>query len=351
MATAKFDVSALTLNPDEVDNVQNVVVEKAFVTGRLTDNYDIQTGIQHNQRIVFAAKMAIGGKALTSCTPAELASIVFTEKTWTPKLIAGRFTHCANDENALFKILKQASSVYPDWFDRDNSPELQLVGALILMSMEESIPAKAWFSDTAADDYAGGGKFTNGTDLGIWNQFDGLFKQIFADASIPRHTITKNAQANYAAQELAADEGITFLSKVFLAADTRLRGHSEAKYYVSGDIYDNFMTTVENKEFAGGIVRTLLDGRPGLSYHNIPIYKELIFDEVIRTFQDNGTKYNIPHRMVLTIAPNIPFGTLSTSDLDSLRSIFDAPNNKNIIDFGYFLDAKFGETHMASVAY
>ena len=347
MATAKFDVSALTLNPDEVDNVQNVVVEKAFVSGRLSDNYDIQTGISHNQRIVFAAKMGIGGKALSSCTPAELASIVFTEKTWTPALTAGRFTHCANDENSLFKILKQASSVYPDWFDRDSSPELQLVGALILMSMEESVPAKAWFSDTAAAIPV----FTAGTDLGIWNQFDGLWKQIFADAGIFRHTITKNAAATYVLQELAADEGITFLEKVFLGADSRLRGNPEAKFYCTGDIYDNFMTTVENKEFAGGIVRTLIDGRPGLSYHNIPIYKELIFDEVIRTHQDNGTKYNVPHRMVLTVPSNIPFGTLSTSDLDSLRSIFDEPNNLNIIDFGYFLDAKFGETYMASVAY
>ena len=168
---------------------------------------------------------------------------------------------------------------------------------------------------------------------------------------IPKFTITKNAGATYALQALAADEGRTILKAVYNGADSRLRGNSEAKFYVTGDLYDNFMETVETVEGAGGIVKTLIDGRPGLSYHNIPIYKELIFDEVIKTYQDDGTVWNLPHRVVLTTPGNIPFGTLSEKDLKTLRSFYVEKDNQNIIDFGYFLDAKFGETYMASVAY
>ena len=129
---AKFDVSGLTLNPDEAESLGEVIVEKAFMSGRILENYDVQTGISHDEQIVFLAKMGISGKALTACTPAEIGNLIYTEKTWTPKLVAGRFTHCQNDENQLFKILKQASSVYPDWFDRTQSPELQIVVALSL---------------------------------------------------------------------------------------------------------------------------------------------------------------------------------------------------------------------------
>ena len=351
MATAKFNVTGLTLNAQEAENVSQVIVEKAFKTGRLTDNYDIQTGISHDQRIVFLAKMGISGKALTACTPAEIASIVFTQKTWTPKLVAGRFTHCQNDENQLFKILKQASNVYPDWFDRTQSRELQLVTALILMSMEESIPAKAWFSDTAADLHSGAGVFSTGTDLALWNQFNGLWKQIFADSDVPVFTITENANATYVLQALPDNEGLNILKEVWLGADTRLRSHTDAKFYVTGEIYDNFYATVEDKEFGGGIVKTLLDGRQILSYRGIPVYKELIFDDVIERDQDDGTVFNIPHRCVLTIPQNIPFGTLSTSDLESLRSFYVEKDNASIIDFGYFLDAKFGETYLLSAAY
>lgn len=348
---AKFDVSGLTLNPEEVTEAGSVIVEKAFISGRLSDNYDVQTGISHDQQIVFLAKMGISGKALTSCTPAEIGGLTFTQKTWTPKLIAGRFTNCANDENRLFKILKKAKNVYPDYFDRDGSPELQLVSALILMSMDESIPAKAWFSDTAADEFSGAGVFTNGTDLDLFNQFDGLWKQILADGAIPRYTIAKNAGANYAAQALAADEGLAILKAVYSGADSRLKGHPDAKFYVTGEVYESFMDTVESKEYNGGIVKTLIDGRTTLSYKGITVYKELSLDEVIRSFQDNGTKWNTPHRVVLTTPENMPIGTLSDGDLSSLRSIFDEPQNTNIIDFGYFLDAKLGESYMASVAY
>lgn len=347
---AKFNVAALTLSPSEVENVAQVIVEQGFINGRLSENYDIQTGIGHDQQIVFLAKMGISGKALTNCTPAEIGNLTFTEKTWTPKLIAGRFTHCANDENQLFKILKQATNVYPDFFDRTQSQELQLVIALILMSIEESVPAKAWFSDSTAAVFPGG-NFTIGTDLGLFNQFEGLWKQIFADATIPRYTIAKNAGVTYALQGLATDEADTILQAVFDNADSRLKGNPNAKFYVTSEIYWNMMRTVKTKEYNGGVVLTLLDGRQSLSYYGIPIYNELVFDHVIQTYQDDGTVWHLPHRVALSVDTNMPFGTLSESDLENLRSVYDEPNNQNILDFGYFLDAKFGESYLASVAY
>lgn len=350
MAT-KFDVTGLVLNPDEVTNVSEIIVEKGFLSGKLSDNYDVHTGISHDQSIVFLASLGITGKALTSCTPAEIGGLVFTEKVWTPKLIAGRFSFCITDENQLIKWLKQAQKVYNDYFDRSNSTDLQMVAAAILMSMEESIPAKAWFSDTTADDYAGGGVFTNGTDLGLFNQFDGLFKQIFADAGIPVHAITQNAGASYVAQALPTDGGLAILTGVHDNADSRLTSDPQAKFYVTGDLYKNFLYTLANKEYNGGITKTIEDGRTQLQFLGIPIYEELMFDRIIKTYQDNGTKWNLPHRVVLTTQDNIPIGTLSTTDLDSLRTIFDEPNNVTLIDFGYFLDAKHGENYRTSVAY
>jgi len=348
---AKLNVSGLTLNPDEVTEVSKIIVETQFVDGELSANYDIQTGISHDQAIVFLASMGVSGKALTNCTPAEIGGLVFTQKVWTPKLVAGRFTFCEADENQLIKWLKQARNVYNDYFDRTGSTELQMVAAAIISSMKVSIPAKVWFSSTTANDIAGGGVFANGTDLGLFNQFDGLFKQIFADASVPRYTISKNSGGSYAAQKLAADEGDTILENVYDDADSRLTGSPDAKFYATGDVIKNFRKTIKTKQYNGGLTEVLENGKVNLSYYGIPIFEEKTFDHVIKTYQDNGTTLNLPHRVVLTTQANIPIGTLSTDDLNNLRSIFDEPNNTNIIDFGYFLDAKFGESYMASVAY
>jgi len=348
---ANLDVALLSLNAEEAKSVSEIIVETQFINGELNQNYDIQTGISHDQAVVFLSSMGITGKAMTSCTPEEIGGLVFTEKVWRPKLIAGRKKHCAADENQLIKWLKQARNVYNDFFDRNGSPELQMIASSIIASMKLSILAKVWFNDTAAADVSGGGVFSNGTDLGLFNQFDGLFKQIFADASIPKYVISENSAANYASQKLASNRGDEILENVFDNADSRLTSHPDAKFYVTGEILKNFRKTVKKIEYKGGLTETLLNGRSQLTYFDIPIFEEKIFDYVIKNHQDDGTKHNLPHRVVLTTQGNIPIGTLSTSDLENLRSIFDEPNNTNILDFGYFLDALFGESYMASVAY
>jgi len=54
---AKFDVSALTLNPTETQEVSQIITEIAFIDGSLTDNYDVRTGISHDMAITFLANM------------------------------------------------------------------------------------------------------------------------------------------------------------------------------------------------------------------------------------------------------------------------------------------------------
>ena len=56
MAT-KIDVSALTLNAEEASQVSEVIVEKVFAQGELSDVHDVQTGIQHQKQIVFAGNL------------------------------------------------------------------------------------------------------------------------------------------------------------------------------------------------------------------------------------------------------------------------------------------------------
>ena len=101
MAT-KFDITGLTLNPQEATEVSEAVVEQVFVQNDLNQINDIQTGIQMKEQIVFVGQLGIGGEALTGCTPAEQDALEFTQKYWDPALIAGRFTNCQNDLNKLF---------------------------------------------------------------------------------------------------------------------------------------------------------------------------------------------------------------------------------------------------------
>ena len=91
MAT-KIDVSALTLNTEEAQQISEAVIEKVFVQGKLNQIHDVQTGISMQKQIVFVDNLDVGGEALTGCTPAEQAGLTMTEKVWTPALVAGRFS-------------------------------------------------------------------------------------------------------------------------------------------------------------------------------------------------------------------------------------------------------------------
>lgn len=348
---SKIDVSGLTLNTEEAQEISQAVVEKVFVQGELSQVHDVQTGIMYQQQIVFVDSLGVGGEALSGCTPVEQGGLTMTEKVWTPALVAGRFSHCANDLNILLKIFAKAKSVEPEYFDRIGSQEMGLLMAKIVDSLKVSISAKVWLSDTAAAIQPAGNFTIIGFNAGLWDQFDGLWKQIFADGAIPRYTITENAGATYVLQELAAGESLNIFQGIYEGADPRLLGDASAQILVTRSIWDNYLALTETKEFAGGITARLDNGQVTMNYRGIKIVLMNEWDRTIRLYQDDLTVHFRPHRAVFTTPSNIPVGTLSESDLNNLESFYDKKDKTNYVDYGYFLDAKFGESYMASVAY
>ena len=350
MAT-KIDVSALSLNTEEAMQVGEAVIEGVFVQGELSTVHNVETGIQHDKQIVFVDNLDVSGEAYTNCTPVEQSGLTLTEKVWTPKLIGGRYTHCANDLAQLLKLFRKASKANPDYFDNIDSEAMGLLMAKITEAMKVSVSAKAWLGDTGAAIQPGGNFTIIGFNAGLWSQFDGLFEQIFADANIPRYTIAENGNATYVLQELAADKGRTIFQSMYEDADSRLLGDPDAQYLVTRSIWDNYLTTIEGLQGNGGIITRLEDGTVTMNYRGIPIIRMDEWDRTIRKYQDDLTVHYRPHRAVLTTPSNIPIGTLSVDDLDSLESWYEKKDKTNIVDFSYFLDAKFGESYMASVAY
>lgn len=348
---SKIDVSALTLNPKEAQEISEAVVEKVFVQGELNQVHDVQTGVSMNEQIVFVDNLEVGGEALSGCTPAEQDGLTMTQKYWTPALIAGRFSHCANDLNKLLKIFRRAQRVEPDYYDRIGSQEMGLLMAKITDSLKVSVSAKAWLSDTTAAIQPGGNFTIAGFNGGLWNQFDGLWKQIFADAAVPRYTISENAGATYVLQELAAGESLNILQGMYESADSRLLGDPDAQFLVTRSIWDNYLALTETKEFNGGITTRLDNGQITMDYRGIKIVLMNEWDRTIRKYQDDLTVHFRPHRAVLTTPMNIPIATLSESDLQNLESFYDRKDKTNYVDYGYFLDAKFLESYMAVAAY
>lgn len=351
---ALVNADNLTLNPREAETMSEVIFSRVYNESDLAEYHDIETGIDVSKQIAFAGRLGLLGKKTVGCTPNEAGGFELTQKYWQPVMEDFRLTHCQSDMPALLKLFKKSKRVNPDFFDAVGSEEFGVIISAVESALIENIHRKVWFNDTAAETITNGGVFKNGTDLGYFNSFDGLFKQLFAEVPTTASNyvaISANAGANYAAQALAEDAALEIFEKMVTAADERLVASDDAFILTSRSMADNYRATLRNRNLGSGFLEVVEEGRPKLYFDGIEIKVRYDWDRYIKTYQDNGTKWNLPHRAVFTTKSNIPVGTLSEEDLAKLDVFYDRTQKLNIMDAAYTLDAKHLEKYMTVVAY
>ena len=356
-----FDVSNLTLNTEEAQQVSQAVFEYVLETSDLAQYHDIHTGIQWDTQIPFIGTLGLVGKQILKCKPdANGNKIPLSEKKWEPKLIGDRFEHCSVDSDSLFKLFKKVKAINPDFYNRIDSEELGVVLMRIAEAMKDMLQRIVWFGDKNAETIAQGGYITNGTDLGFFNMIDGLWKQIFA-VDIPTTSkyyvkIDANDEATYALQDnLQDDFAFNLFRQMWKKADPRLKqlvskGGVKINIHCTSKIAENWQDYKEDKSLVFTLDKVENGGLKDL-FRNIVVVPRYDWDSIIENYQDNGTTLNLPHRALLTTAGNIPIGTTNTTDLEKVDSFYDKYNEVNVMDFRLKLDAKFLEDYLGVAAY
>lgn len=353
---SKIDISALTLNPEEALAVSELVLERGFINGVLSDNHEILTGVQWQKQIQFVSQLPNSLRAHTACTPTEGDDIVLTQKFWDPQKFGTRLTHCADDLDLLYKTFGKASRFNPDFYDIISSPAGQLLMARTELMLETSLPVIAWFQDTNADVFPNpGGTFTPGTDLTLYNLIDGLWPQIRAEVGPGNDNyveITQNTGL-YATQFLTPQEAFDYLTAMVNQSDERLIGDPDRKLYLSRSFADPYRDYLRDNTIGNGFIDITEDGKLDLRFDGIPIEIMYVWDRTIRADQNDTItgSYFQPIRGLLTTPDNIPAATLSTSDLDEVDAFYDRTLKQSIFDIVFNLDVKFLEDYRAVAAY
>jgi hypothetical protein len=353
MASA-IDISALTLNPEEAQAVNEAVFEQVYVKGNLDLYHYIQTGVQMQQQIPIFGLMPMLGKLSTGCTPNSTTGLVASEKQWNPKLIDFRLPHCQSDISQLFKLWKRSRQALGTWEDVDNEM-LAFIADRAIDAHKEAILRISSFGDTAALNVAGGGVITDGVAVAFFTMLDGLWKQIFtgvAATTVYRHEITENGGASYAAQLALGDTAaLDAFRAMYENIDPRAFDAGNLKFQVTRTLWNNWQALLEDKSLANAVFMKVEDGVTKQSYRGVEILPRYDWDRQIMANMDNGTTYNLPHRAILAPVENIPIGTSDEESMAQIDSFYDKVTKQWYFDGASNFDVKLLEEHNIAVAY
>jgi hypothetical protein len=93
----------------------------------------------------------------------------------------------------------------------------------------------------------------------------------------------------------------------------------------------------------------MTDGMEFTTWDGIPTYSVPLWDEWIRTYENNGTKWNNPHRAVYFSKSNFLIGTACNGLFDRVNSFYDQRSRINRIEAVDAFDAKIIDDRLVQV--
>lgn len=353
--------ATITWNGKEVMSLSEAIYTSTFVNPVITDFHTIIPGIVAKQQIAFLGLLGLVGRSGGGCSPtSDTPTAPMTEKFWEPAPITMRIEECYTTYNASFFVWAQNKGVKRA--DLTNTDVFNFIEERAMTGLEEAKLRHAWFGDVDAAHYSDSpaGIITNSTDLTFFNAIDGFWKQIYgivaSDPIRKAATITKNAAATYALQKFDATDVtnrvvMSYFRSCLNDADERLSDREDKVFIVTKSVYDQYKSELGSYTAIEASYQLNIDGVKELMFDGVPIRKFSFQDRTIRAYQNNGTKYYQPHRIVLTTKINLQIGVESEEALNQLEIFYFQKDKTNIMDAEWLMDAKVIEDYMISVAY
>jgi len=350
---ALLDPADLTFNGEEARSMSDAVIETIFENPAVTDLMTVYDNIITTKQIPFLGQLSKITKADAGCGLGQTAkNIPMSEKFWEPAAVKIWLTMCGSEVEGSFWVFVQNTGV-----DRDNVTGTDIARFVVdrmSSAAQEDLLRIIWFNDTAAANVSGSGTIKNGVSLADYNIIDGLWKQIFAivaTTAARKTAIAKNAQSAYATQlALGASDAIDTFRAMIAAADSRLNGAPNKFFIATRTLVENYATYLESQGNSSSFER-IENGYVMLRYRGIPVYGFDFWDRTIQADIQNGTKYDLPHRAILTVKENLAVGYDASNAVADFRVWYSEDTELNNFKGKYRVDAKVLQDYMIQVAY
>ena len=352
-----LDFSKLTPTNHAVQSLRELIALSTFKGEQLENIVTVMSGVVHGDRLGFIGDMSRVGKKGGGCDPSyTTAAISSAEKVWALgkweiplklcyEALEGTIAeYCLNEGTAIQDL---TSTEYMT----------VIVEPALEKAMIEMVWRMGWFGDTAAKNIADSGNITAGVDTALLTTCDGLFKRLFAigaGAASQKSAIAANAEATYALQKsvlLGSGVATGLFETIRMDADSRIASLDGAGIFCTKSLADALQYDIKRTYKTNLPWEKIFTGFEMTEWDGVTIYKVSNWDRMIKEYEDNGTKLNLPHRAVYSAPSNLLVGTSGAQPISDLSIKFDDITRNNYIYSTGKLGTLVQEDAMVHVAY
>lgn len=326
----------LTLSERDIQDLRELVALTVLKNEDFSKFVNIKTGIRHGDQLGFIGEMSALGKSGAGCNPEYgKLSIENSKKRWSLGDWEIAKDICYKElEGTIAELAFKTGTDIADLTGTQFAS--QILEPALEVAVQKMIWRIGWFNDKSAALVDDGGVITDGVDLDLMNVEDGLFKHIFTQVAAngaQRTVIAANSQASAAAQKTAlwANGVATGIVDTVLAdADARIAENGGILMMTRGmaNALANDIKKVYNTQLKW---ETVFSGFDVTEYDGVQVARIGVWDEMIRTYENDGTKLNLPYRIVYGNPQNFLVGTGGSAIFDKFDIWFERKTRTNNI--------------------
>ena len=349
-STLNFD--NLHFTAEELRSLNELVVTAVLEAPALNSFLTLVTGIKNDRRIgIIPGTFGLVGLAAQGCNPhAQCVEDVAIEKTWNPHMIEFITDLCITDlADSLMRYYIDCSNP----FDLTKTQIFTFIQSILAKDLAKMVFRYVWFGDTAARNVPLG-NITPGVPIGYFNVFDGLFKQfstIYAANPLQLQAMPGNTQATYALQQSVATPALTYaaVNALIDGAIPELAEQPDRILLVTRSVFDRLRRQLQALGTAFQDYKLMINGLEFATWDGIRIVSLPLWDQMIRAYENNGTKWNDPHRVIYSTVSNLMVGMACTSVFENVNSFYNPVTRLNRLEALDAFDAKIIDDRLLMV--
>jgi hypothetical protein len=330
-----MDLDFINITPENgaLQDIRELIFLQTIEAADITRFHVFNPGVLNGQKVGFIGEVGPVGKVGTGCNPTYGKTLIpATEKEWALGDWEIAEGICYADVKDT--LVRHAMRTKTEVADLTGTDYLTVVVEPVMKgALRKMLWRLLWFGDIDAKNVTSGGIIKDGVDTNLFKVADGFFKKInaiIAGNPAQRISVPANAQATYATQISAFTDAKSVLESLITKADLLLRQSDDTLIMMTQSFADVFDANISAMSLAVDAQWELLvNGIKKLHWKGVDMYAVPVWDEFIRTFEDNGTKWNNPHRALLTTGKTLNFGSPATDSIGDLQTWFDRKDQMN----------------------